>query len=418
MRSQALTVAEAEQARRAAYSDLFPEVTVQYGAVADRYQNSDFIEDLDQKHPSRWTQRMARGRFFNQWVTPQYPYRIDPYRNFQLTATLTQPIYSGGRLVNAYKRSNLAVTGSRLDLEILKQDLILRVLQAYYQVVLADKLREVAEESIRSLREFKARAQAFFEQGEGLRIDVKAAEARLAQSRASRQQAVSSRRTAISMLSLLLAYPQDLDIQVIGTIKNDGPVYRVPEIYEIAMANRIEIRRAGIRVEQAKAAVRIARAGLLPNVDLQLQGVRINDDWNVFDPEGTNDWTIQGTVTWVFDMFRSRSTVQRERTAASKTLVDRQYLIQQILQQTKSAYVNVQRSQSDVSAYRAAAAARSDQFAMAKELYNQQLTTYLHVLEAQEGWEHAKANLQSAKIGLLLGTAQLERQMGILDRRF
>ncbi len=418
VQSQALTIARKEQDRRAAYSDLFPQITLQYGAVADRYQNSDFIEELDQKHPGRWTQRSVEIGLFPEWRTPQYPYRIDPYKNFQFTATLTQPLYRGGQLINAYKSASLAVRGSGLDLEILRQDLALQVAQAYYQVVLANKLLQVAEESIRSLQAFRARARAFFKEGEGLRIDVKAADAQLAQARAKRQQAVSARGTAVSMLNLLLGYPQDVEIQVDNTISNKEPVYRIPQIYETAVANRIEIRRADISVEQARAAVKMAGATLLPQVDLQLQGSRINDDWNVFDPEGTNDWTVQGIFTWAFDMFRSRSTVQKERAATSQTLVDRQYLIQQILQQTQAAYVDVQRSKADVAAYKDAVAARSDQFSMAKELYSRQLTTYLHVLEAQAGLDQARANLFSAMTSVVLGTAQLERQMGILGRRF
>ncbi len=420
VQSRALTITQREQERRAAFSDMLPQITVQYGAVADRYQNLDFIDELDQKHPSRWTERSVTvgRRGIPEFWTPLYPYRIDPYRNFQLSATVTQPLYRGGQLTNAYKNADLGVAGSALDLEILKEDLTLQVIQAHYQLILGKKLVQVADESIRSLQAFKARAQAFFKEGEGLQIDVKAAEAQLAQAKAQRQQAITSVGTALSQLNLLLGNPQTTKIAVDEHIPLERSVYRIPAIYEIAVANRLEIRRAGISAEQARASVKIAQAGLLPRVDLQLQGLRINDDWNVFDPEGTNDWTVQGTLTWAFDMFRGRSTVQRQRSATSQTLVDRQYLIQQILQQTHAAYLDIQRSNADVTAYKEAVAARTDQFSMAKELYNQQMTTYLQVLEAQDGLVHAKANLFSAKTSLVLATAQLERQMGILRNRF
>lgn len=418
MQSQLLSMEQREQERRAAYSDLFPQLTVQYGAAVDRYQNEGFIDALDQKHPSRWTQRAIKVGPYPEWRTPTYPYRIDPYRNFQLTATLTQPLYEGGQLTNAYKIADLAVRGSELDLEILRQNLTLQVIEVYYQVVLGKKLLQVAEESIRSLKAFKNRAQAFYRAGEGLQIDVKAAQAQLARAYAQKQQAITAIGTALSRLNLVLGNPQTLDIAVDEHLGNQRPTYQIPQIYDTAVANRTEIRRADISIQQAQAAVKIAKSNLLPKVDLQLQGQRINDDWNVLDPEGTNDWSVQGTLTWVFDMFRRRSVVQSRRAATAQTVVDQQYLILQILQHVRAAYLDIQRSQSDVAAYREAVAARTDQFSMATELYNRQMTTYLHVLDAQDGLDQAKADLFSALTSLVLSTAQLERQMGILGNRF
>ncbi len=78
---------------------------LQYMATWFRYEQGQNIAILAGKHPSRW---VLRGDpkippFFE----PDYPYRIDPFRSFTLTATMSQPFFTGGRLSNDYKFAQL-----------------------------------------------------------------------------------------------------------------------------------------------------------------------------------------------------------------------------------------------------------------------------------------------------------------------
>ncbi len=75
-------------------------------------------------------------------------------------------------------------------------------------------------------------------------------------------------------------------------------------------------------MDQALAMVKSAKADVMPTIDVAARGVRYNDDWNVIDPEGTNDWQIQGLLTWTFDMFRKRSTVAEKRTTEATGLCE------------------------------------------------------------------------------------------------
>src|SRR5208337_682286 len=300
MADSRLAVREKEHQRREAYSDFFPSISLQYAATADKYQQEGFIQQLVGVQDSRWT---VRGNpLAGAGLAPVYPYRIDPYRNFTLTATMTQPLFTGGKLLNDYKFAQLGVDFSSIQFEVDRQDLILDVTQAYYQLIQGEKLLEVAESAIRALEALRNQTVEFFKAGVVPKVDVLSTEGQLAQARIQRTQSLTEVQRQKAQLNFLLRYPQETPIDVVQDINYRPNAYRIPEIYATAAGNRLEIRQANISVDQALALIKSAKADLLPAVSLQTQGSRLNDDWNAFDPEGTNDWRIQGLLTWTFDI--------------------------------------------------------------------------------------------------------------------
>ncbi len=101
-----------------------------------------------------------------------YPYRIDPYRSFTGTLSVTQPIYQGGKVVADYNSAKLEVTNSQLQLQVDRQDLILAVYQAYYSMMLSEKLLEVANESIQILEKLRDLNAKFLRAGIVTKTDV------------------------------------------------------------------------------------------------------------------------------------------------------------------------------------------------------------------------------------------------------
>ena len=318
-----LATQEREHQRREAFSDFFPSTNLQYTGTWYRYEQAGNIAALAGTSPARWAVR-GFNVFGQPLLNPDYPYRIDPFRNFTLTATMTQPIFTGGKLLNDYKFAKLGVDYSTIQYQVDTQDLILDVTEAYYQLIQAEKLVGVAEESIRALVALRNQTREFFKAGVVPKVDVLSTEGQLAQARIQRTQSLTEVGRQKAQLNFLLRYPQETPIEVVQDINYRPNTYRIPEIYSMAAANRLEIRQANISVEQAMALVKSSQADLLPNVSLQTQGTRLNDNWNVFDPEGTNDWRIQGLLTWTFDIFRTRETVKERRASQARTFVARE----------------------------------------------------------------------------------------------
>jgi outer membrane protein TolC len=327
---------------------------------------------------------------------------------------LSQPLFTGGKLLNDYKFARLGVDYSAIQQDVNTQDLILDVTEAYYQLILGEKLVEVAEQSIRALEALRDQTREFFKAGTVAKVDVLSTEGQLAQARIQRTDSLAVVGQQKAQLAFLLRYPQETPIDVVQDINYRPNPYSIPEIYTIAAANRLEIRQANISVEQALALVKSSQADLMPAGSLQGQGTRINDDWNVFDPEGTNDWRIQGLVTWAFDIFRTRETVKERRASQARSFVAREQLVEQVMDEVKSAYLDMKRSESDIVNYRAAVEFRDENFRINRERYKEQVATYIEVLDAQRLLAQAQGDYYTSLIGYRFNRAVLERRLGVL----
>ena len=409
-----LAVREKESERRSAFSDFLPSFDIQYTASAAKYQQAGNMSALTGAHDSKWTVRGNPSDPLVGGLAPNYPYRIDPYRFFTLTATMTQPIYSGGKLLNDYKYARLGVDYSAIQFEVDRQDLILDVNTAFYQLIQSEKLLDVAEESVRALEALRNQTMEFYKAGVVAKVDVLSTEGQLAQARIQRTQSRTDIERYKATLNFLLRFPQETPVRVVHDFAYQPTNYKIPDIYAVAAANRLEIRQANISVEQALALVKSARADLLPSVSLQAQGTRINDDWNPFDPEGVNNWTLAGFFTWSFDMFRSRETVKERQASQARAYVAREQLVEQIMEEVKISYSDMKRAESNIEDNRKAVEFRRESFRINQERYKEQVATYIEVLDAQRQLALAEGDYYISLISYRINRATLERNMGTL----
>ncbi len=403
-----LAIVEEESKRRSAFSDFFPSLDLSYTAVADKYKQSSTVSGFAVAHDAR--------RFYHPQANPinAYPYRIDPYRTFTLAATLTQPVYTGGKLLSNYKYYRLGVDYSELDYSVERQNLILEVYEAYYQMMKAEKLLEVANQSIVALESLRNQTLEFYKAGVVPKVDVLSTEGQLANARIQRTQSLTNIATYRADLNNLLRYPQDVPLQIVQDYEQRPNQYQPPQIFATAVTNRLEIRQANITVAQAMALVRAAEADLIPQVQLQVQGSRTNDDWNPFDPEAINDWKISGLVSWGFNMFRTRETVRENRALQGRAFVNREQEVENILKGVQQAYLDMKRAESNIADNRKAVIFRRENFRINQERYKEQVATYTEVLDAQRELSQAQGDYFTSLINFRINTAILERQMGVL----
>lgn len=405
-----LGVRKKEHERRKAFSDFFPSIEVEYSGALNRYQDLDTIEYLSYAKDSRWYYRQTPTGY----ITPAKPYRIDPFKTVTLTATLTQPLFAGGKLLNNYRYAKLGVQSAAIQLNLDRQDLILEVYKAYYSLVLGYKLLETANKSVEALEADKKQSEAFYKSGLVLEVDVLATDGQLAGALTHRRDARKYIDQYQAKLNFLLRFPQNNPVRVIEDTKYEPNSYRIPQIYEVAVRNRLEIAKADISIEQALAMVRVAEAGLMPKVDVEVEGSKLNDDWNALDPESYGTWTVTGVLTWSFDMFGYREKVKKRRVEHAEKFVARQQLVEQIMEDVHQAYLNMKQAEGNISDNRRQLRANLASYRHNSALYKEQLATYREVLDAESDAARAAADYYTSLMNYKIYKAVLERAMGIL----
>jgi outer membrane protein len=178
-------------------------------------------------------------------------------------------VFNGYRNLNTYKQAQLGVESSKLDLEKIQDDISLYVVNTYLNVLFAKENLNVAKVQYEISTKQIENARAKFEAGVKPKGDLLNAQS----TAAADEQAVIAYENTLNLALLDLAQllqisPVGFDVEIIQV---DSPsiamLYNNPEdVYQKALTNRPEIKRAELDIESADLSVEIAKASFLPSV--------------------------------------------------------------------------------------------------------------------------------------------------------
>jgi outer membrane protein TolC len=181
--------------------------------------------------------------------------------------TISQPLYTGGRLRNAYAAQASAADESRLSLERARQELKARVVETFYQALTQDQGVRVAEDGVRLADSFLSMARVRFEAGTSARLDVLRAEVEVANARAKLIRAQSARTIAYQALLTALSLPADTVVTLQGTLE-DGEALPDQAVLLQTIDTRPDLRAIGARRQTAEYSVALAKAEWKPTFAL------------------------------------------------------------------------------------------------------------------------------------------------------
>lgn len=197
-------------------------------------------------------------------------------------------VFNGYRVLNTYKQAQLGVEGSKLDLEVIENDIALRVVNTYLNALFAKENLSVANVQAEISKKQIERAKTQFEAGAAPKSDllnVQSTAATDAQNVVTQENALS---LALLNLSQLLQVPYNgFDV---AKIEVDTPSAAMlysssEEVYKKALANRPEIKRAKLSIENSDLSIKIAEAAYKPSITASAS-IGSNFNFNLDLPTG------------------------------------------------------------------------------------------------------------------------------------
>lgn len=330
---------------------------------------------------------------------------------------LTQPLF---RVANweAYQQSKLQVAGSEVQFEQARQDLILRVGQAYFDVLATQDALAFVRANKVAIAEQLASAKRNFEVGTATITDTNEAQARydlanaqeiaaqndleLAQNRL--QQIVGPAPTALSILrkdvQLSLPQPAQIDTWVTSAEQQNYGV----------VAQQISL-------EIAKRDIKRNRAGHYPTVDL-IAGRNYNTQ--VFPSASyLNQSTANNSigVQWnipLFSGFSVDSKVNESISLADKARTDLESARRTAILNARQAYLGVSNGLSQVKAYEAAEISSLSSLESNRLGYQVGVRINIDVLNAQQQLFSTRRDLAKARYDTLISGLKLKLAAGTL----
>jgi outer membrane protein TolC len=223
-------------------------------------------------------------------------------------ATLTLPIYMGGRLAAGHRAAGRAADAEAADDRRRRMEIAAAIVEAYFGAQASEQALRFGEDQLAHARETERIVRDRNEQGLLLDADVARAAAFRAQAEAELASARRRRSTARSALALLAGIPPDAPL---ATALGGPP----PVPPDGDASTRPDVLAARMRRDAAEAGVVAARGSLLPALVAQASAETMRTP----DLEDGASWTTLGVVLrWdlsLADVDATRAAASRARAA-------------------------------------------------------------------------------------------------------
>jgi outer membrane protein len=334
-----------------------------------------------------------------------------------LTLSGRQPLFnrSNSTTIDQAERS---FEIAKADLQIAEQDLIVRVAQAYFDVLVAKDALAATQANKQAAGEQLASAKRNFEVGTATITDTREAQARFDLGTAQEIAADNDLRAKRIALDQLvgrtgvepkpLATPVALPAVAPGNVEDwVGP----------AQSGHPSIRKAQLGLDIAKLETEKARAGHLPTVDAVGSLGSSNANYNRLGVNGTTSSASIGVQVNVpiFSGYSVQNRIKETLVLEEKSRNDLEAARRSVAQGTRVAFFGVQSGQAQAKALEAAEASGKLALEATQLGYRVGVRVNLDVLNAQRDLYNTQRDLSRARYDSLLATLRLRQAAGTLQ---
>ena len=361
---------------------------------------------------------------------------------YAITASLSQTLFQGGRIVASTRAAGDLRSASRLDEQETRARLNVDVQRAYLNVLFAGRLAEIQRSSVALATARLDQLQQLQSAGRAARYDVLRARVERANLEPVAIQAENDRVMAMLELKRLLNIPIDRPVELTSALDADAVAALVPTFAALAdssaIPDRASLRSAELVRQSRREAITVARADFLPSFS-----IGFNTGYSAFPPPGFGfpdrfgttahefcsptasagsfcqnggwfaDRSISATLSFpVFDGLRARSNVNVAQ--ANLRIAELQLQVQRetVALEVASARAELLRARSVFNARQQNSSEAQEAFQLASLRFSRGLSTQLEVTDAQLALATAQSGEARATYDLYLATAELARALG------
>ena len=345
-------------------------------------------------------------------------FRTDTRNMFAGAATLTQPLFMGGKIIAYNKITKYAEQLAQMQHATGMEDLILNTDKAYWQVVSLVNKKKLAESYLKLLETLdsdidKMVAEGVATKADGLSVKVKKNEAEVTLLKVENGLSLSK-----MVLCQICGLPLDTDISLADENMEN---LTLPNLYtesnvNTALANRHELKSLELASQIYRQKVNVVRSEFLPSLALTANYAVTNPSLvNGFENKFRGFWAA-GVVLKI-PVFHWGEGIYKVRAAKAEANIAR-YQLEDIkekveLQVTQSSYkVNEATKQLHMAEQNMDKAEENLRFATLG--FKEGVIPTSNVLEAQTAWLSAQSGKIDAQIDMKMSELYLQKSMGTL----
>jgi len=314
--------------------------------------------------------------------------------------------------VTRAKQMNEAVAH---QLDRTDQEIVFRVVSAYYGVLLADKELEVSEQSAKTAQAIMDRSQARFDSGLAVESDLLTAKVHMAERQQEVIRARNNLEIARAQLNTAMGMPVESPFQLSeGLAEHALPVPTVQDVEKQALTNRPDLKRVASEEAAQRQSVAIAKSSFGPRVNAFA-------GWEMDNPTflaggGGNNWL--GGIEVQLDIFQGgakRAELSRQQALEEKIAAMKQAAGDAVRLEVRQAYYEMNATRQQIEVARAAIAQAQESLRINQNRYDNGLTTITDLLSAEEAARRTQSDYWEAIYRFHTSYANLELASGTLN---
>lgn len=326
------------------------------------------------------------------------------------TLTATMPVYTGGKNELTIENTEDAYRSSQFNTVRTRENIKLSTIKAYYDVLEAQQTIAVDKESVDNYAAHLENVEQLYSAGSKAKVEVLRAEVQLSDARQTLIKAQNAYEIDLSTLKNIIRLDREEPLELTTDFSYATFSSDLSACLAKAKENRKDLRQAELAVEEAEKAIKIAKAGFLPSVNLTAS---VGWDDRVLPDDKHYNYTAGVTANWnVFDNQVTKATVkgaEATRDEAELTLLKK---ADDIDLEVRQAYLNMREAEKRfVSTGDAVKQAKEDYY-IANAKYKAGEGLMLDIIDAQLALSTAQLNYISAQYDYVRYKAEVENVIG------
>ncbi len=333
-------------------------------------------------------------------------------------ATLTQPIFMGGKIIAYNKITKYAEQLAEAQHATGLQDIILNTDQAYWQVVSLANKKKLAESFLRLVEKLDSDVSKMVNEGVATKADALSVKVKVNEAEMTLTQVDNGLNLSKMVLCQLCGLPLDTDIRLAD---EDMENLTLPNTYteanvSTALANRNELKSLELASEIYRQKVNVVRSDFLPSVAVTANYLVTNPSLvNGFENRFRGMWAA-GVIVKI-PVFHWGEGIYKVKAARAEANIAR-YKLDDIrekveLQVTQSSY-KVNEATRRLTMAEKNMEKAEENLRYANLGFKEGVIPTSNVLEAQTAWLSAQSGKIDAQIDVKLSELYLNKSMGTL----
>ncbi|MCL6476243.1 MAG: TolC family protein [Firmicutes bacterium] len=336
---------------------------------------------------------------------------IQPIDSGTGTVSLSQVVDISGVVRTATDAASLFSRIANLDVQRTRNEVVLQVKQAFYDVLRAQELVRVAEEALQNAQVRRKLAQAAVDAGVSPKLDVMRADAAVA----AAQQAVITARNALqlakSAFNNVLGRRVDEPVELLPVDEQVPDPADFNQYLQEALAKRPEMIQANLGISLAEKQITAAKRDQLPTLVVRGQW-DFNLKTSTFQPRESSFTTITAVQFKIWDSGQTQGRVEQARADVDKAKITVENVREGIALEVRNAYLSLQEAREKVAAAEKGLQAATESLRVARLRYEAGVSNQLELSDAELAYTQAEQNLVNARYDLRVAWARLEKAMG------